>query len=79
MTRERLYLEALEEVLRRNRKVVIDADQGNNLFYLPLDQMMGSERVGSSGISRPPSSGNAVAGDEARRIRESSRGREPRR
>ena len=79
VTRERLYLEALEEVLRRNRKVVIDADQGNNLFYLPLDQMMGSERVGSSGISRPPSSGNSVTGDEARRVRESSRGREPRR
>ncbi|PID45114.1 MAG: FtsH protease activity modulator HflK [Proteobacteria bacterium] len=39
VTRERLYLEAMEEVLGGNSKVLIDADSGNSMLYLPLDKM----------------------------------------
>jgi len=40
VTRDRLYLETVETVLGNNRKVMIDIDGGNNMMYLPLDQLM---------------------------------------
>jgi membrane protease subunit HflK len=40
VTRDRLYLETVESVLANNRKVMIDLDSGNNMMYLPLDQLM---------------------------------------
>lgn len=38
VTRERLYLETLQNVLSKNSKVLVDTN-GNNMFYLPLDQL----------------------------------------
>jgi membrane protease subunit HflK len=40
VTRERMYIETLEEVLRSSTKVLVDTEGGNNLLYLPLDQLM---------------------------------------
>jgi membrane protease subunit HflK len=40
VTRERLYLETIEAVLTGSNMVLIDVPQGNNLMYLPLDQIM---------------------------------------
>lgn len=40
VTRERLYLETMESVLTRSATVMVDVSQGNNLFYVPLDQFM---------------------------------------
>ncbi|WP_133405778.1 FtsH protease activity modulator HflK [Parashewanella tropica] len=42
VTRERLYLETMQEVLKGNRKVLVDSKNSNNLMYLPLDKMMQS-------------------------------------
>ncbi len=42
VTRERLYLEAVESVLENSSKVMIDIDGGNNLMYLPLDKIISS-------------------------------------
>ncbi len=39
VTRERLYLETMEKVLSKNRKIMIDSKSGNNLLYLPLDKL----------------------------------------
>jgi membrane protease subunit HflK len=40
VTRERLYIETLEDILRTSTKVLVDTDGGNNLLYLPLDQLV---------------------------------------
>jgi len=40
VTRERIYIETLEEILRSSTKVLVDTDGGNNLLYLPLDQLV---------------------------------------
>ena len=40
VTKERLYLEAVESVLSNSSKIMIDVDGGNNLMYLPLDQLV---------------------------------------
>jgi len=39
VTRDRLYLDALESVFSNSSKVMIDVDGGNNMMYLPLDQL----------------------------------------
>ena len=40
VTRERLYIEAVESVYSNSNKVMMDVEGGNNLLYLPLDQIM---------------------------------------
>jgi len=40
VTRERLYLEAIQDVLSNSSKVLIDQKGGNNLLYLPLDKII---------------------------------------
>jgi len=47
ITRQRIYLETLEEVFTNSRKVLLDIDSGNNLLMLPLNQFMSPQ---SSGI-----------------------------
>lgn len=42
VTRERLYLETMQEVLGNTNKVILDVESGNNLTYLPLDKIMDS-------------------------------------
>jgi membrane protease subunit HflK len=39
VTRERIYIETLEEILRNSTKVLVDTEGGNNMLYLPLDQL----------------------------------------
>ncbi|MDH3560204.1 MAG: FtsH protease activity modulator HflK [Gammaproteobacteria bacterium] len=40
ITRKRLYLETMEKVLANTSKVVMQAQDGNSLMYLPLDKLM---------------------------------------
>lgn len=40
VTRERLYLETMEQVYGNTSKVLVDVKNGNNIMYLPLDKMM---------------------------------------
>jgi len=54
ITRDRLYLESMEEVLSRSSKIVIDQEGGNSLMYLPLDQLINR---GSSGFPANRESG----------------------
>lgn len=40
VTRQRLYLETMEEVMGESPKVLVDVSQGNNVMYLPLQDIM---------------------------------------
>ena len=54
VTRERLYIDAVEEVMTRSTKILMDAKGGNNMLYLPLDkivQQSGSSKQSNSGSS----------------------------
>ena len=44
VTRTRLYLDTVEEVMSNSTKVMIDTDGNNNMLYLPLDQIIKSKR-----------------------------------
>jgi len=40
VTRERLYLETMQQVFSNTSKVLVESRAGNNLLYLPLDRLM---------------------------------------
>jgi modulator of FtsH protease HflK len=57
VTRERLYIETLEAVLKSSRKVIVDQKSGNgNVLYLPLDKLLERSRTNQDGAAsvRPP-------------------------
>lgn len=65
VTRERMYLETMEDVLARANKVVIASKStAGNVLYLPLDKLLGSNGDGSQppqeSSSSSPSSANDV-------------------
>ncbi len=49
VTRKRLYLDTIEEVLSDNPKVMLDNKSGNSLMYLPLDKLMQRGATNESG------------------------------
>ena len=48
VTKERLYRETLEDVLSNTNKVIVDSNS-NSLMYLPIDQLINSNKVSRSG------------------------------
>jgi membrane protease subunit HflK len=48
VTRERLYLDAVQNVYSQTNKVMVDVESGNNMMYLPLDQLTRQNRRGSA-------------------------------
>ncbi|BFM05311.1 FtsH protease activity modulator HflK [Halioxenophilus aromaticivorans] len=40
VTRERLYLDAIQDVMANTSKVMVDVEGGNNMMYLPLDKIV---------------------------------------
>ncbi len=45
VTRERLYLDAVESVLSKTSKILIDTSNSNNLVYLPIDKLLSSSAL----------------------------------
>jgi membrane protease subunit HflK len=85
VTRDRLYIDAMQEIMTNTSKVLVDQKGGNNLLYLPLDKLMQIAGPGApppvDAMSKPaePSPG-AEALPSASRSRDAlrSREREPR-
>ena len=40
VTRERMYLDTVQQILSSTTKIVVDQKGGNNLLYLPIDKIM---------------------------------------
>jgi len=63
VTRKRMYLETMEQVLSRSRKVFLDVDSSGNILYLPIDQ----SGDGSNPVNIvPPLKGNTPIGDDSK-------------
>jgi modulator of FtsH protease HflK len=53
VTRKRLLLETMQDVLARNPKVIVDVKEGNNsMMYLPLDKLL--QNAGVAPVGPPP-------------------------
>lgn len=48
VTRRRLYLDTVQEVMENSSKVMVDVKGGNNMFYMPLDQIVNATRTATS-------------------------------
>ena len=61
VTRQRLYLDAMQNVLGSSTKVLLDVEGGNNLLYVPLDKLLtGSARDDGTGDSSPSFDGTGT-------------------
>ena len=52
VTRERMYLQAMETVLSSTNKILVDTKGGNNMMYLPLDQLVNRAGGSVTGLSQ---------------------------
>ncbi len=62
VTRDRLYLDAIEEVYSKSNKVLIDSESSGNLLYLPIDKLLEGSRLPASSADRASASGSPAAG-----------------
>jgi membrane protease subunit HflK len=76
VTRDRLYLDAMQHIMNNTTKIVIEKG-GNNLLYLPLDKIMQMSGPEAAPAAAAPPPAAAAAPDAAgARSRESFRSRE---
>ena len=66
VTRDRLYIESMEEVLSNTSKVLVDNDSGNSLMYLPIDKLMEQKSGNTSTNQNSPSGGSIQPLDRTR-------------
>lgn len=62
VTRERLYLETMQDVLKNTGKVLLDVKEGSNLTYLPLDRLMQSAPRGNDSSSASSTARSSLPG-----------------
>ena len=58
VTRDRMYIDAMQQVYTSVTKVLVDSRQGNSLLYLPLDKLM--QQAGAAAESAAPAPGAAA-------------------
>ena len=81
VTRDRLYVDAMQQVYSNVTKVMVDSRQGSNLLYLPLDKIMQStapasaDPTGTAAAAPATSSAPAVSALDAR-ARDAARARD---
>ena len=63
VTRQRLYIDAQEQILSNTSKVIVDQKGGNSLLYLPLDKLMGATGAQAPSGSSSQSSASAKSGE----------------
>lgn len=51
VTRQRLYLDAQEQILSSTSKVLVDQKGGNSLLYLPLDKLMEATKASPKSVN----------------------------
>ena len=51
VTRDRLYLEAIQSVYSNTSKVMVDVEGGNNMMYLPLDKLAERSQTNAAAAS----------------------------
>jgi len=88
VTRDRMYLDTMQQIFTNTSKVMVDAKAGSNLLYLPLDKLIAqvaATEANRSNVTAPPPSAvllpppeNTMSTSDPRRARESSRDRESR-
>ena len=78
VTRDRLYIEAVEEVYGNSNKVILDSQGSGNLLYLPIDKLVGNQSrssISPNTDSLPPVVGQPVGGEMTQEEAQAARSR----
>lgn len=81
VTRDRLYLETMQQIYGNVTKIMVDSRQGSNMLFLPLDKIMqqvaqgGAAAAAEPAAALPPAASTPPAAADAR-TRDNARGRE---
>ena len=81
VTRDRMYLDTMQQLFSSTTKVMVDAKSGSNLLYLPLDKLIAqtaANDAASGAKSGPAQIAPATPPQEAMQTAEQSRPRESR-
>lgn len=76
VTRDRLYLDAMQQIMSNTSKILIDQKSGGNMLYLPLDKLMQMSTAGVVAAEAVPGKPAEPAADSAARGREAFRSRD---
>ena len=82
VTRERMYIDMMQQVMTSSSKIMVDQKAGNSLLYLPLDKLIQSTSQASDAtiaVAADQAAAQSVPMNEVAglpRVRESLRGRE---
>lgn len=78
VTRDRMYIDTVQQVLSNTSKILIDQEGGNNLLYLPLDKLIQAEpgKPKPAANMKPLPQVQDYSTDATLRSRESFRSRE---
>ena len=60
VTRDRMYLETMQQVFSNTSKIMVDTKGGNQMLYLPLDKLIGPGGVAAAAGEPPPVSRQSV-------------------
>jgi membrane protease subunit HflK len=52
VTRDRMYLDVMQQIFSNTTKLMVDSRSGNNLMYLPLDKLI-SQSAADASTTRP--------------------------
>ncbi|MEZ5630685.1 MAG: FtsH protease activity modulator HflK [Burkholderiaceae bacterium] len=61
VTRDRMYLDTMQQIYGNVNKVIVDSKSGSNLLYLPLDKVMQSAGAQPSAAAEPAGSSPSPA------------------
>ncbi len=82
ITRDRMYIDTMQQIMTNPTKVLVDAKAGSNLLYLPLDKLMNisgetsAPAPDAAPVVRPSASEPAAAVDSSNRSRDALRSRD---
>ncbi len=83
VTRDRMYLDTMQQIYSNVTKILVESRQGSNLLYLPLDKILQQVAQGGAAASEPaaaspaaPSSTAPAGASGDSRARDNSRTRE---
>jgi membrane protease subunit HflK len=72
VTRDRMYIETMQQVFNNTTKVLVDSRQGSQLLYLPFDKLMQQAMQDQATPRAAPPPAEAVPPAEASRSRDTS-------
>ena len=81
VTRDRMYVDTMQQIYSNVTKVLVDSKQGSNLLYLPLDKVLQMTNPGAdpalnaAAVPAAPAAATAVPSPDAR-VRDATRSRE---